>query len=70
MGYITFVSDTYLVLMSEVCIAVGCILAHMCQMLGLYTHLICWLSDLHMQCGSHTCSVEYAHVELMLYIEH
>ena len=36
------------------------------KMLGLYTHLICWLCDLHMQCGSHICSAIYTYTEFML----
>ena len=25
------------------------------KMFGLYDHLVCWLCDLHMQCGSNIC---------------
>ena len=48
-----YVSSKYLAITWEVYIAFGCFLAHGCKMLGLYTHLICWLCDLYMQCGSH-----------------
>ena len=28
-----------------------------CVSLGLYVHLSCWQSDIHLQCGSHICSM-------------
>ena len=39
------------------------------NILGQYTLLTCWLCDLHMEYGSHICSVIYAYIELILYIE-
>ena len=38
-------------------------------MLGLLTSLICWMCYLHKQCDSYICSVIYAYMELVLYIE-
>ena len=43
---------------------------HICvNVLDLYTHLIGWLSKLHMKCCSHICSVIYAYIGLRLYME-
>ena len=63
------ISSKYLAITWEVYIVVGCALAHMYTMLGVYTHLVSWLCDLYMQCGSHIYSVIYSYMELMLYIE-
>ena len=38
-------------------------------MLVLYAHSVCWLCDLHVQYGSHICSVIYTYMEIMLYTE-
>ena len=42
-----FVSSTYLAITSQVYTAVGCVLARMFKIFGLYTHSICWLPDLN-----------------------
>ena len=64
-----FISNTYLAITWKVWIAVGCVLAQMCKLFGLYAHSVCWLCDLHVWCSSHICSVIYAYMELMLHIE-
>ena len=37
------------------------------EMFDVYTNLINWCCDIHIQCGSHVCSVIYANVDTMLY---
>ena len=64
-----FVSSTYVAITWKVCIAVGCVLAHTCKNVGSLYHLICQMCDLRMQFCSHICSVIYANMEFMLYIE-
>ena len=61
-----FISSTHLELTWEVCFEVGGILAHVCELLSLYTHLACLPCDLHLKCGSHIFSVIYANY---VYIE-
>ena len=48
------VSCTCMAIVCEVVKAVGCVLAHIGKILGLYAHLALWLCDLYLQCdGSH-----------------
>ena len=41
-----FVSSTHLAIMCEVCIVVGCVLAHMCKNVGLYTPCVTYMGNL------------------------
>ena len=60
------VCGTYLAVTGETEVAVGCVLVYICKKkLGPHVHIVCILSGLYLECGSHIYSViyvEYVHI--------
>ena len=54
-----FVFGTYLAITCEIEFAVDCAWAYIYKMLGLYTHVACWLCELYFECGSYIYSAIY-----------
>ena len=52
-------SGTYLGVISEIEVALCCVLVYTCKNVGFICHLACWVCELHWECCSHICLVIY-----------
>ena len=61
------ISDKYMANLCEADVIVGCVVTNMCKILGLYDHLVCWLCELYLHCGSYIHLV-ICHVFTVLHV--